>query len=70
MLRRVVNSSSIASVGYEAARQDLEVEFVQGEVYAYRGVPLHVYRALMQATTKGAYFNDNIRDRFDAKRVR
>ena len=35
VLRRVVSSSSILSVGYDETSRTLEVEFWQGEVYQY-----------------------------------
>lgn len=57
MPRRPVQSSSIASVGYDAANQVLEVEFKNGVVYQYFGVPAAVYEGLMQAESHGHYLD-------------
>lgn len=64
MERIPVASSVIASVGYDATAQTLEVEFTSGSVYRYLGVPEQTYRALMAAESKGKCFNRHIRDSF------
>jgi KTSC domain len=69
MLRQVLFSSSIRSAGYDGKRQRLEVEFVHGDVYAYLEVPRRTYEALLRAPSKGAFFNEHIRDAFDCERV-
>ena len=38
MERKRVNASTIRSVGYDAARQTLEVEFTSGSIVRYSGV--------------------------------
>ncbi|MCG8404153.1 MAG: KTSC domain-containing protein [Phycisphaerales bacterium] len=57
MDRISVESSSLASVGYEPDTSKLEVEFNTGEVYQYSGVPTNVYDGLMAAPSKGKYFD-------------
>jgi hypothetical protein len=69
MLRRPVNSSVIASIGYSSADERLEVEFHNGRVYEYRGVPAAAYDALMSANSIGACFNKTIRDRYRSRQV-
>ncbi|MBO0828401.1 MAG: KTSC domain-containing protein [Streptosporangiales bacterium] len=60
-MRRVwVESSVLASVGYQAGT--LEVEFVGGRVYRYLEVPAAEHAALMWATSHGTYFNEHIRN--------
>ena len=69
-VRRVpVESSSLASVGYAAKRQTLEVEFRNGLVYEYFLVPASVHRELMAASSKGAFFNRAVRDLYPSRRV-
>ena len=64
MLRIVVDSDSIASVGYDRARRTLQVEFRRTmEVFEYLDVPISEYNALLAAPSKGQYFNSQIRDR-------
>src|SRR5690606_37210664 len=51
-----VVSSNIASVGYDAKKKLLEIEFHHGAVYQYFDVPENVYEELMGSTSLGAYF--------------
>jgi hypothetical protein len=44
-------------------------EFRSHAVYCYFGVPTAVHQALLDADSKGAYFNRYIRDRFPYQRV-
>jgi hypothetical protein len=68
-MRRVrVESTSIASVGYEAPI--LEVRFLNGGLYRYLEVPEEVHAELMQAESKGRFFNRRIRDAYHCERVR
>ena len=61
MNRQSVTSSNIASIGYDANSQTLEVEFLNGGVYQYFGVPRHVNDELMRADSHGKYLNQNIK---------
>jgi hypothetical protein len=68
MERIPIDSTSIASVGYEGGT--LEVEFVSGRVYQYFDVPEHAYDALMSAPQgRGGYFNAYIRGHYRYARV-
>jgi hypothetical protein len=57
-----VDSTTMRSVGFEANRRILEIEFDSGAIYRYLGVPASVHKALMNAESKGRYFNQQIRD--------
>ena len=57
MPRRPVQSGSIASIGYAAQTQTLEVEFKNGSVYQYFGVPAAIYQGLMTAESHGHYLD-------------
>ena len=69
MNRRVVSSSNVASVGYDATTQTLEVEFLNGSVYQYYDVPEHMFESMMRAPSKGVFLNANIKDRYAYSRV-
>jgi hypothetical protein len=58
------SSSVIAWVEYQKPARILEVGFKQGRRYSYFGVPETEYRALLAASSKGAYYNARIRDRY------
>jgi len=62
MKREAVISRAIRSVGYRAGT--LEIEFVHGDVYRYLLVPRGLFIEFIQAESKGAFFNERIRDRF------
>ena len=61
MKRTPVTSSLIASVGYDAAQETIEVEFQNGRIYQYFDVEESEMRELLEADSLGAYFNANIR---------
>ena len=69
MERQPVTSSNIKSIGYDVATSTLEVEFHNGGVYQYSGVPESVYVGLMQAASHGSYFHQHIRDRYSYIKV-
>jgi hypothetical protein len=64
MERTPVSSSNIGAIGYEAETQILEIEFINGRVYQYSGVSIDEYEAMMNADSKGKYFNANIKNRY------
>jgi len=64
MLPVPLKSSLLASVLYDSPRRLLEVEFRSGEHYRFFDVPSACYLALLDADSKGAYFNRYIRNHF------
>lgn len=61
MKRQNVNSSNLASVGYDETSNTLEIEFNHGGIYQYSNVPESVYSGLMNASSHGQYFDANIK---------
>lgn len=57
MERHELESSSIASAGYDRRRKVLEIEFSNGGVYRYYNVPEWLYDEFMRAESKGAFVN-------------
>ena len=65
MDREPVESSLIRSVGYDPTGSILEVELREGgRVYRYFDVPYSVAEELMAAESKGAYFNEHVKDMY------
>lgn len=62
MERIIVESSDLASVGYDSVTTTLEIEFHSGGIYQYSGVPQDVHQGLMNAASKGSYFHQNIKN--------
>ena len=59
-----VRSSAIRAVGYDQSTRRMRITFEQGNSYDFCGVPIHVYDGLMRASSKGGYYNNHIRDRY------
>jgi KTSC domain len=59
-----VESSSLAKVAYHHPWAILQVEFHDGSVYHYLGVPIQTYQELLGSDSKGTYFNHHIRNLF------
>jgi hypothetical protein len=70
MRRKQVVSTSLASVGYEAATRILEVEFRKGRIYQYHDVGADIVAQLMTADSKGRFMNAHIRNAYRFTRVR
>lgn len=66
MERRPVESSCIASVGYDPESFELELEYRNGRIYRYEQVPPAAFRLLLQAPSIGEYVNRVIKPRFPA----
>ncbi|MCD4751965.1 MAG: KTSC domain-containing protein [Anaerolineaceae bacterium] len=62
MNRNPVVSSNIMSIGYDATRMILEIEFKGGSLYQYSNVPLDVYEGLMAAGSHGRFFATYIKN--------
>lgn len=70
MNRTPVQSSRIASVGYDNETKTLEIEFTPSRrVYRYYDVPERVYRTFMTLPDKGFYFEYTIKNLYDYKEV-
>lgn len=67
MHRIPVESSMIDSIGYE--KKVLEVRFRNGGLYQYLDVPEPVLAQLMRASSKGSFFNEQIRGRYPTVRL-
>jgi len=64
-----VESTTLATVSYDDARELLQLEFCSRAVYQYFSVPSVVHKSLLEASSKGRYFNEAIRGRFPYRRI-
>lgn len=69
MERQHVSSSNIRSIGYDEDSQTLEVEFNNGGVYEYLGVPPSEHDALMQAPSVGSYLHTHIKGKYPHRKT-
>lgn len=67
--REAVNSTNLRSIGYHRGLRVLEIEFHSGSIYRYRNVPTKAYGALIGADSKGRHFMQEIRGRYEFKRI-
>ncbi len=63
-MKTTLESTTLATVDYDAQRELLQVEFIDRAVYQYFGVPAEVHEAFLRAPSKGRFFNSAIRGRF------
>ncbi|MFD1000354.1 KTSC domain-containing protein [Ohtaekwangia kribbensis] len=69
MERINVQSTNIASIGYDASTMTLEIEFLNGNVYQYLDVPQSVSDALMATQSYGQYLAEHIKGKYRYVRV-
>ena len=69
MERTPVTSAHMVSVGYDPGARKLHVEFHNGQVYEYSGVPEVFHKTLMNADSQGEFFHRNVKPHFKARRV-
>ncbi|GAA5098805.1 hypothetical protein GCM10025760_34240 [Microbacterium yannicii] len=69
MRRHHIDSTAIASAGYDAATAVLEIEFTSGEIYRYFAVPPSIHRGLRAAESAGRFFRERIRDVYPSEHV-
>jgi predicted RNase H-like HicB family nuclease len=70
MRRTDSSSSAIAEIGYAREGGELIVTFTSGKSYVYDKVPPNVFDELMNAQSKGLFFDAAIRDRYSRREVK
>jgi len=63
-----VESSAVARIGYDAELEEAFVEYLDGDLYAYEGVPVDIFEELRHAESKGTFVNATIK-RYPFRRV-
>jgi hypothetical protein len=69
MYRKPIDSSVVASVGYDRERRVLEVELTSGTVYQYLDVPPKDYMAFLAAESQGRFYNQTIKPNYEFRQV-
>ncbi len=64
-----VSSSNIESIGYDEQNQEVYVRFLNGSIYAYKGVPIHEFENLRDAASLGSYLHRNYKNVYPYERV-
>ena len=69
MNNQAVASSNVRAIGYDAQKQTLEVEFLNGSVYQYYNVPENMHQQIMNASSKGQFLYLYIKNQYPYSRV-
>ena len=64
-----VESRLLVSVAYDHDQLVLQLELRDGSLYQFFQVPCQTHQELLQADSKGAYFNRHVRNRFRYARL-
>ena len=67
--KKIQGSTAIRRVRYNPDTEVLTIEMQfgsqgHGSILRYGGVPKYIYDELVESSSKGGYFNENIRDVF------
>jgi hypothetical protein len=60
-----LTSSNLRRCSYDIETEVLQIQFTSGKTYSYSGVPASVYNGLLEASSAGQYFNNNIKGVYD-----
>ena len=56
-----LDSSNLASAGYDDKSSELHVKFRNGGQFVYSGVPEETYKMLVTASSPGSFFHKNVK---------
>lgn len=62
-----VNSSNVAAIGYDSGT--LTVKFTNNSIYQYFNVPENVFRAFLNASSKGKFLHQNVKNHYAYRRI-
>lgn len=64
---RLVNSEAVNAVAYNPLTQDLTIRFTGNNIgYQFKSVPADVVARFLTAPSKGSFYHEHIRDRYQA----
>ncbi len=69
MLIKDVDSSAIKSVAYNADESKMWLRFSGGSLYEYREINSQIVNDLLDAESKGKFFREIIKDKFEYEKV-
>ncbi len=64
MKMQPVISRAISAVGYDEINFRMKICFKTGKTYDFCQVPRYIYEELLSASSKGNYYNKNIRGKY------
>ena len=64
-----VESSNIDSIGRDEATGVMRIQFQNGGLYAFKGVPISTFNEFLGAESKGKYFASQIKGKYESERL-
>lgn len=64
----LVQSTNVGKVGYEPDSRTMTVEYRNGMVYSYHGVPQEIYNSAKDSESIGSYISRNVKGRYETVR--
>ena len=65
----VSQSSHLQQYAYDADSETLTIQFINGSVYQYTGVPITEYHNMVQSGGSGTYFWTKIRNQYPTMKI-
>ena len=69
MTRKPLKSSKLRAAGFDERLREMEIEFMNGDIYLYKGVSPETYRQLLSSPSPNSFFEDKIEEAFSGKRI-
>lgn len=61
-----VSSTAIRKIGYDSTSSRMYIDFEDSDpYYTYCGVPQHVFKQFVSASSVGRYYHQYIKDKYD-----
>jgi hypothetical protein len=70
MIEVSIKSTSLSKASYDALKENLRVEFVNGGIYEYEQVSSQTFTKFRLAKSQGKFFNESISKKYKYKKVR
>ena len=64
-----VNSSNVASIGFDAGAEEIHVRFISGGTYVYSEASLDLWEAFQGAGSKGSFVQRILKAQCPARRI-
>jgi hypothetical protein len=69
MNRQMLRTDKLRAAGYDASASRLEIEFNNGDLMAYKGVPQEVARRFLAAPNPQTFWEDRIAEEYPCERA-
>ena len=66
---KLIESTNLHEIGYDAETQTLYIRFDGGGFYSYEEVPADVWEAFESASSKGRFFYKAIKGRYNFTKI-